>query len=106
MADRGKRHMDKKNVSFSKDGMKVGVKQVNDEDYADKTQRYIHICYCDMLDRLKQNEHGNLRWLTLVFRHSYLVKAWNYSSFPAYKSRLGWNPQPKAAPPASASKTK
>ncbi|KAL1311049.1 hypothetical protein AAFC00_001263 [Neodothiora populina] len=70
MADRGKRHMDKKNVSFSKEGMKVGVKQVNDEEYADKTQ-------------------------------SYLVKVWNYSSFPAYKSRLGWNSQ--ATPSASSS---
>ena len=41
MADRGKRKMEKKHVSFSKDGMKVGVKSINDEDYADKTQKYI-----------------------------------------------------------------
>ncbi|KAK8206686.1 hypothetical protein M8818_004520 [Zalaria obscura] len=59
MADRGKRKMEKKHVTFTKDGMKVGVKELRDEEYADKTQNY-------------------------------LVKAWNYSSFPAYKSRF-WN---------------
>ncbi|KAK7567794.1 hypothetical protein IWX91DRAFT_333292 [Phyllosticta citricarpa] len=52
--------MEKKNVTFTKDGMKVGVKQRSTEDYADQTQ-------------------------------SYLVKAWSLTSFPAYKSRLGWN---------------
>lgn len=31
--------MEKKNIVFTKDGMKVGVKEVKDEDYADKTQR-------------------------------------------------------------------
>ena len=40
MAERGKRKMEKKHVSFTKDGMKVGVRGINDEDYADKTQRY------------------------------------------------------------------
>ncbi|KAF2147425.1 uncharacterized protein K452DRAFT_304266 [Aplosporella prunicola CBS 121167] len=60
LADKGKKSMEKKNVVFTKDGMKVGVKEVRDEDYEDKTQ-------------------------------SFLVKAWNHSSFPAYKSRLGWN---------------
>ncbi|EOD44080.1 hypothetical protein GTA08_BOTSDO10606 [Neofusicoccum parvum] len=60
LADRGVKKMEKKNVVFTKDGMKVGVKEVRDEDYSDKTQ-------------------------------SFLVKAWSYTSFPAYKSRLGWN---------------
>ncbi len=32
--------MEKKNVMFTKDGMKVGVKEVRDEEYTDKTQRY------------------------------------------------------------------
>lgn len=32
--------MEKRNVSFTKDGMKVGVKEIKDEDYTDKTQRY------------------------------------------------------------------
>lgn len=31
--------MEKKNVVFGPDGMKVGVKEVSAEDYADKTQR-------------------------------------------------------------------
>lgn len=31
--------MGKKNITFTKDGMRVGVKQARDEDYEDKTQR-------------------------------------------------------------------
>jgi hypothetical protein len=31
--------MEKKNVVFTKDGMKVGVKEVRDEDYEAKTQK-------------------------------------------------------------------
>lgn len=38
-----KNKMEKKNVVFSKDGMKVGVKEVKAEDYTDKTQRYIQV---------------------------------------------------------------
>ena len=42
MKDRGKRHMEKKNVSFTKDGgLKVGVKEIKDENYVDKTQKYV-----------------------------------------------------------------
>lgn len=33
--------MEKKNVMFSRDGMKVGVKEVNDEEYKDRSQRYV-----------------------------------------------------------------
>ncbi|KAF2834851.1 hypothetical protein M501DRAFT_999881 [Patellaria atrata CBS 101060] len=67
LADRGIKKMEKKNVVFSKDGMKVGVKEVRDEDIADKTQ-------------------------------SLFVKAWSYTSFPAYKSRLGWKTTADDAP--------
>ncbi|EON65453.1 hypothetical protein W97_04691 [Coniosporium apollinis CBS 100218] len=38
MADRGVKKMEKKNVSFTKDGMRVGVKDVQNEEYADRTQ--------------------------------------------------------------------
>lgn len=76
LADRGVKKMEKKNMVFTKDGMKVGVKEVRSEDYADKTQ-------------------------------SVLVKAWSYASFPAYKSRLGWNkeaePQRKLSSSSSSS---
>jgi hypothetical protein len=51
--------MQSKNVVFTKDGMKVGVKELKTEGYVDKTQ-------------------------------GLLVKAWNLSSWPGYKSRL-WN---------------
>ncbi|KAI9654635.1 MAG: hypothetical protein M1821_005842 [Bathelium mastoideum] len=30
--------MEKKNIAFTKDGMKVGVKEIRNEEYADKTQ--------------------------------------------------------------------
>lgn len=53
--------MQSKNVVFTKDGMKVGVKEVKTESYVDSTQ-------------------------------SILVKAWNLSTWPGYKSRL-WNQQ-------------
>jgi Ni/Fe-hydrogenase subunit HybB-like protein len=39
LAERGTKHMEKKNVVFSKDGAKVGVKEVSSENYTDKTQR-------------------------------------------------------------------
>ncbi|KAF2151176.1 hypothetical protein K461DRAFT_279962 [Myriangium duriaei CBS 260.36] len=64
MADRGRRKMEKKNVVFTKDGMKVGIKNVSEEEYASKQQNYF-------------------------------VKAWNYSSMPAYKSRF-WNKEEQA----------
>ncbi|KAJ4349097.1 hypothetical protein N0V95_004878 [Ascochyta clinopodiicola] len=39
LAERGVRKMEKKNVVFSKDGARVGVKEVSAEEYADKTQK-------------------------------------------------------------------
>jgi hypothetical protein len=33
--------MEKKNVMFSRDGMKVGVKEIDDEEYKDRSQRYV-----------------------------------------------------------------
>ncbi|KAF1848217.1 uncharacterized protein K460DRAFT_364187 [Cucurbitaria berberidis CBS 394.84] len=39
LAERGVKKMEKKNVLFTKDGAKVGVKEVSAEAYADKTQR-------------------------------------------------------------------
>ena len=43
LADRGQKHMEKKNMTFTKDGgLKVGVKEMDAEEYADRTQRYDH----------------------------------------------------------------
>jgi hypothetical protein len=39
LAERGKHKLEKKNVVFTKDGAKVGVKEVSTESYTDKTQR-------------------------------------------------------------------
>jgi hypothetical protein len=39
-AARGQKHMEKKNMSFTKEGgLKVGVKEMDAEEYADRTQR-------------------------------------------------------------------
>jgi len=59
ISDAASKKMEKKNVVFTKDGVKVAVKDVRNDDYVDKTQ-------------------------------SVLVKAWNLSTWPEYKSRL-WN---------------
>ena len=40
MKDRAGKHMEKKNISYTKDGgLKVGVKEMKDEAYVDKTQK-------------------------------------------------------------------
>jgi hypothetical protein len=39
LTERGVHKLEKKNVVFTKDGAKVGVKEMNTEDYADRTQR-------------------------------------------------------------------
>lgn len=59
ISDAATKKMEKKNVIFTKDGVKVGVKHIKNDDYVDKTQNM-------------------------------LVKAWNLSTWPGYKSRL-WN---------------
>ncbi|QKX56191.1 uncharacterized protein TRUGW13939_03291 [Talaromyces rugulosus] len=38
ISNKTKANMEKKNIKFSKDGMKVSMKEVNDEDYKDQTQ--------------------------------------------------------------------
>ncbi|KAI9801661.1 MAG: hypothetical protein M1833_002343 [Piccolia ochrophora] len=78
IADSTSKHLEKKNVLFTKDGMKVGVKEVNNENYVDQTQNMI-------------------------------VKAWNLSKWPAYKSRF-WNkeqsdPEPRKPYSRTASST-
>ncbi|BCS22636.1 uncharacterized protein APUU_30861S [Aspergillus puulaauensis] len=38
ISDKTRDKMEKKNVMFTRDGMKVGVKEVNEEDYVDRSQ--------------------------------------------------------------------
>ncbi|MCJ1273997.1 hypothetical protein MMC21_001790 [Puttea exsequens] len=59
IAEKTSKKMERKNVSFGKEGMRIGVKEVREENYVDRTQ-------------------------------SVLVNVWNYSKWPAYKSRF-WN---------------
>lgn len=39
IADTTNKKMEKKNITLTKDGMKVGIKEVNAEAYVDQTQR-------------------------------------------------------------------
>ena len=38
VADKTSKKMEKKSISFNKDGMKIGVKEVKTENYVDQTQ--------------------------------------------------------------------
>ena len=44
LADRGVKHLEKKNIVYTKDGMTVGVKTKSDEEVNDRVQRYIISC--------------------------------------------------------------
>lgn len=74
--------MERKHVVLSKDGMKVEVKEVKDEAYKDRTQRFV----CPELYR-GLGPFG-LRVLLICVLGSVLVNMWNHTSFPNYKSRL------------------
>ncbi len=43
VVDKSSKKMEEKNVSFGKEGMKIGVKEVKTENYVDQTQRYGHL---------------------------------------------------------------
>jgi hypothetical protein len=40
LANRGKKHLEKKNIHLSREGGTVGVKGKNEEELGDQTQRY------------------------------------------------------------------
>jgi predicted membrane protein len=41
VSDKAAKKMERKNISFSKEGMKVGVKEITTEDISDSTQSYV-----------------------------------------------------------------
>ena len=41
MSESASEKMNKKNVVFTKDGVKVGVKEIKNENYVDKTQDWV-----------------------------------------------------------------
>ena len=41
VADKTNKRMEDHHITFTKDGMKVGVKHVKEEDYVGATQRYV-----------------------------------------------------------------
>ena len=40
IAEKTSKKMEKKNISLGKEGMRIGVKEVRNENYVDQTQRY------------------------------------------------------------------
>ena len=40
IAEKTSKKMERKNIKFGKEGMKIGVKEVRNENYVDQTQRY------------------------------------------------------------------
>lgn len=79
--------MEERNVMFTKDGMTVGVKELKDEDYKDRSQRLVSSFFPFFFGREKGGKRKKDKGLRLF---SVLVNMWNHTSFPAYKSRL-WN---------------
>jgi len=73
IAAKTSKKMEDHNVQFGKDGLKISVKEMKNEDYVDKTQNV-------------------------------LVKAWNLSTWPAYKSRF-WNQEKVSGKKGSSSKS-
>ena len=50
IADKTSQKMEKKNVSFGKEGVKIGVKEVKTENYVDQTQRYVGMFFMLLLE--------------------------------------------------------
>lgn len=81
MAERSRKHMEKKNISFTKEGgLKVGVKEMRSEDYEDKTQKYAFPCTL-----LEEKDIHYLVSKADLSRNSVLVNVWNNASFPNKK---------------------
>lgn len=106
IADKTSQKMQKKNIVVTKDGMKVGVKEIREESYVDTTQRFVFpLLLPPLVVRVWIRSGGDgckfrsskrvIYWAEyqpnkICKKNSFLVKAWNYSSWPAYKSRF-WN---------------
>lgn len=45
MSKNTREKMEGRNVVFSKEGLKVGVKELRDEDYRDRSQRFVFSCF-------------------------------------------------------------
>jgi len=89
LAERGQKKLEKKNISFSKDGMKVGVKGLRDEDYADKTQNVL----------VKAWNHASFP--------GYKSRLWNTDATPDFKKMNAktTGARPSVSPRPSSSRT-
>jgi hypothetical protein len=61
LAERSVHKLEKKNVVFTKDGLKLGVKEVSAETYADKTQR----AFVNTWNAAQDGYVFGLRWCTM-----------------------------------------
>jgi hypothetical protein len=69
VSDKAAKRMEKKNIKFTKEGMKVGVKEISTEDISDSTQSYVFRIKLGISDKLLGCfEHGNglLIWQTVL----------------------------------------
>jgi predicted small secreted protein len=82
-----RRKLEKRNISFTKDGARVGIKEVTQEQQGDQAQKYA-------VGIAEIRENANTRY-------SVLIKMWNQAKFPAYKSKLGWMDGNKDASPSA-----
>lgn len=53
--------MEKRNVMFTKDGMTVGVRELKDEDYKDRSQRLVFSCSVFLLRFLEEGKRHERR---------------------------------------------
>ncbi|KAK6402689.1 hypothetical protein LTR95_019042 [Oleoguttula sp. CCFEE 5521] len=62
LADRGQKHMEKKNINFSKDGgLKVGVKEMSAEESADRAQKALVNTWTTSADTLAKEKGSGSR---------------------------------------------
>lgn len=79
IADKTSQKMQKKNIMVTKDGMKVGVREVREESYVDVTQRY------------EPSSESFIPHKSLIFLSLYTHELCNYClAVPSLEGRCGW----------------
>ena len=78
VSDKTRQKLQRKNMSFSKEGMKVGVKGKSQEEQEDQAQRWDTQCH--IVERLYDF------WGPANVANSLLTKVWNNAELPGSKS--------------------
>ncbi|KAI9825308.1 MAG: hypothetical protein M1819_000554 [Sarea resinae] len=105
IAEKTSEKMERKNFVITKDGVKVQVKNVKNEDYVGGTQKYVSLLTILAVFYLREKTIFPGPCTSAIANHldyapSLLVKAWNFSTWPAYRSRF-WNKDESGPPPSS-----